>query len=193
MSADPQHQPFDQADTTYQVLLTDEVALRLDDLAARRGQHWRSRQVATRKLARSRQDVDIDRLGAYGEYACCMLFGIEFNWHDDRPDGDIDGVLWGKTVQIKATPFGNRLLLFRDLDHFRADLAILAWVDLPLQTIHVAGWVSRRDFERRHTIQTVTALVGPQPALPIQQLRSPDSLVPTLLRLPHAAGPEEPR
>lgn len=164
----------------YELVLTAEAAMALDDLAARRGRHWRTKHVPTHKLGRDRSDLEIDRMGAYGEYACCALYGIPFNWRDDRPDGDIDGVLWDKTVQIKTTPSGNRLLLFRDLDHFRADLAVLALVDMARRRVRVAGWVSRLDFERRHAIETVTPVVGPQPVLSLDRLRTPDTLVPTL-------------
>lgn len=162
----------------YEWALTREEARRLDALAERRNDHWVKRGVRTKKMGPDRGDVEIHRMGCYGEYACCMLLGIPFNWADDHPDDDIDGTFEGKTVQIKATVFGNRLLLFTNMEHFKADLAILALVDLEARFVRMVGWVTHDEYEDWHKFDRVLPHLPKQPQLDRSRLHSPETLVP---------------
>ena len=163
--------------TTYAITLTREAIARLDDLAWRRNEFWKKRGVAGRKVGRDRSDLEINRMGAYGEYAVCVLLGIPFNWRDDCVDDDIDGEIWAKTVQIKTTPVGNHLLLFRNDEHFKADIAILALVDMRTYTVEIAGWIGKKDFPKVNHPQVVKDYAGKQPAVPIERLRPIETLL----------------
>lgn len=165
----------------YQYVLTPDEATRLDALAQRRNDHWRKKRVVGKKKGRDRGNLEIHRIGCYGEYACCQILGIPFNWADDHPDGHIDGVFEGKTVQIKSTVFGNRLLLFTDLEHFKADLGILCLVSMAFKTMRMVGWITREEYADQCIIESVTDYLDPQPQMDRDELHPPDTLVTRLV------------
>jgi hypothetical protein len=175
----------------YIFILTREAAAVMDELALERGNNWRKRDVATHKIDVARTDYEIDRVGIYGEFAVCALLGIPFDWRTDGADKGIDGVLWGRTIQIKTTEPPKRMMLFQDMDHFSADVAILALVTMATRTVRIAGWISRKDFLKdkpmRREMRALAADKKERPVVPLENLRPISTLFPFL----HPEGVEE--
>jgi hypothetical protein len=163
----------------------------LDALAERRQGNWEGTGATNKRVAVKKGDVAIYRTGAYGEWIACRLLGMPFNWEHTKSDPGHDSILKGRKVEVKATMPWGRYLLFSNLDHFKADLAILTLVDEsgPLVRVTLAGWCSKKDFLKRHTIEPVTEAFGPQPVMDRRDLRPMDDLGPMLDR---ATPPDPP-
>ena len=164
----------------YIFTLTREAAAVMDALAKERGDNWRKRKVASHKIDVARTYYEIDRIGAYGEYGVCAMLGIPFNWRTDRADNGVDGVLWGKTIQIKTTEPPKSLMVFQHDDHFQTDVAILALVMLETRTVRIAGWIGRKDYPKVRKLGALAADKVERPFVPTEKLRPISTLFPIL-------------
>jgi hypothetical protein len=103
-------------------------------------------QVANQKKDPARSDHDIDLLGVKGELAVARVFQIDHDIHKGGIDKNID--MWDNDVSfdVKATFAQAGHLIFKDTKFFKADVAILVTPhDIP-DSVHVAGWIGRKEF-----------------------------------------------
>lgn len=127
----------------------DEACAKLAD------QRVKYAREADRKDGRVATDLsgyEIDLMGCKGELATCKYLGIDWEPVVDRPDGGVDIVLpGGATIDVKsALKIGHRLL-FKRLEAFRADIAVLAYAHPAKRDVYLAGWCTREEFLAGHT------------------------------------------
>lgn len=166
----------------YDLGVMEQEALR--SLAAARGAFWRARGVKSRKIARNRSDLDIDTLGAFGEYGASVLIGFPFNWDYQRADDGIDGRWRGKTLQIKSMPRQGQDLKFYDWKHFKADVAVAVYVDGARVTLE--GVASQKVFLARREQKDYGAGFGLQPCVSAHLLAPMSLLLEPVTRVPPA-------
>jgi len=126
------------------------------------------------------QTANIDRTftntaGLVGEYAVGSLLGLDID-RTLRAEGDKskDFELYGVTIEVKTSATG--MLLFNNLDHFRADVAVLVCYDRnDLKTVWIQGFITRSDFIKEH--EAIDFKVGrrlrvlPRNLVPFQSLK----------------------
>lgn len=93
--------------------LSADERRRLDAFAAAIIAGHKRKGTASKRISTRQSELDIQRLGAYGEYAAAMLLGVPFNW-ENRKDRGYDLIVAGRTVQVKTydrlyLPEGNWL------------------------------------------------------------------------------------
>ena len=117
-----------------------------EQAASLRWQLARAAKVANQKKDPARSDHDIDLLGVNGELAVARVFQIDHDIHKGGIDKNID--MWDNDVSfdVKATFAQAGHLIFKDTKFFKADVAILVTPhDIP-DSVHVAGWIGRKEF-----------------------------------------------
>lgn len=134
---------------------------------------------------------EIAKRGIYGEWAGHVMFGWPFNERYHRLDDtkDHDASLHGRRIQVKSRrrlPSGAELyLMFRDVKHFSADIAVLMEVHEPgdgTVIVRCCGWAGKRDWLKRNRPRQATKIGGLQPTMLASEMRQPDTLIPTLER-----------
>jgi hypothetical protein len=110
----------------------------------------RSRNIATQKADPTKNDLEIDLIGAVGEYAACKCLGIAMQTNIDQgTDFGIDFKLGNLTVDVKTTYSRMGRLSFRELTKFKSDLAILVYVNKDdLSDTVVIGFIDRDTFNQ---------------------------------------------
>lgn len=153
--------------SVWRYTLSDDEAEFLDDLARKRKAFWDERRVRTSKVTARQSDLEIHRVGAYGEYGASRILDYPFNDQWDRPDRGHDLQKDGfPSIQVKSTATyyrGEHYIFFRKADRFISDIVLQAHVEG--RTISLVGWASRRRFWHKHEMKDFGAGHGLQPAL----------------------------
>jgi len=110
------------------IKLTPEVYDNAISLAHFRYQMSRASNLKNQKQDKTRTELDIEKLGAKGEYAVATLYNlnppISGGW-----DSGYDLWFCSKSIQVKSTFHSDGQLLFRSKEKFIADFAILVVQD----------------------------------------------------------------
>lgn len=151
-----------------------------------------SEQAAMRELARLRQapknghatardkrimdhrdNVETHLIGLLGEYAVARLLSVPFD-ESAMVAGDLvkDIVINGVTVEVKTL---RGYLAFRQLEDFKADVAVLVWHKPGItDRVSVQGWVDRPAFVAGHFMDDFG--YGPRPCMQPAQLHAISTL-----------------
>lgn len=171
----------------YTYTFSPEERRRLDAFAAEIIKKHKEKGTSSKRISTRQSELEIQRLGAYGEYAASMIFGVPFNWSTKKDTGH-DIVIRGRTVQVKTYDRqylreGNWLTMPYE-DGFTADLAIQVLLPElgPMATL--VGWVSRKRFLKHRTMPTWPGFKVKTKALPPQFMAPMETLLPTLERYP---------
>ncbi|HAB27914.1 MAG TPA: hypothetical protein DCE27_09475 [Xanthomarina gelatinilytica] len=122
------------------IKLTPEIYDKAISLAHFRYQMSRASKLKNQKQDKTRTELDIEKLGAKGEYAVATLYNlnppIASGW-----DSGYDLWFSGKSLQVKTTFHSDGQLLFRSKEKFIADFAILVVQDqsCPMKMIIVGA------------------------------------------------------
>jgi hypothetical protein len=120
-------------------------------------------------------------MGTRSEIAVAHFLAVPFNdriiLHGDGGGGDLD--FRGYAVQVKSRSRHGGTLLFKTLEQFRAELAVLC--SMAGEFVWILGWIWRDEF--RSSYKDADYHHGPIVVVEQSQLREPLEL----LRLPRAA------
>lgn len=88
----------------------------------------------------------LDYLGIRGELAVAKAFDLHFDpLRGMGVDNGID-LFWNDvSIDVKATPYLNGKLLFRSLNKFKSEIAVLT-IEVQEDSFRVPGWIKREDF-----------------------------------------------
>lgn len=124
-------------------------------LAERRNCGKQPNNVVNQKVDNKLSDFAINLIGAMGEHAVGKLLKVRVDTSvalsgDDKVS---DLTYKGRTIQVKTRSNGykNCTLHFRKLEHFKADVAVLAVVK-SVADVEVIGWTTKEAFRTRATI-----------------------------------------
>ena len=122
--------------------------------ASLRWQMARLSHVKNDRRDQGRTDNDIDELGIKAETAVAKLFGLDFKASamgiDSGDDMYIDVGNKEVSIQVKASFYPQGKLLFKSLDSFLSELAILVTADTTQDDVMlVMGWVSQKHFREK--------------------------------------------
>ena len=121
-----------------------------EQFAALRWQLARMSSVANDRRDPSRTDNDIDLLGIKAELAVSKLFNLDFSPSslgiDSGNDLYIDVGTKEISIQVKSSFYPNGRLLFKSLESFTSDIAILVTASEEQDLMIVKGWISKKDF-----------------------------------------------
>jgi len=90
---------------------------------------------------------DLDLLGVRGEMAVAKLFDLDWTANAIGHDDGVDMFFGDCSIDVKTGFENARMLLFRNLDKFRSDVAIFC--RQLGENIEVVGWVNKTDFKFR--------------------------------------------
>ena len=93
-----------------------------------------------------RSDNDIDLLGLKAELAVSKLFNIKHDVFRFGVDSGIDMWLDDFSIDVKATFHKNGHLLFKDIESFRSDFAVLVTQEGPNEPLNIVGFCSKKKF-----------------------------------------------
>ena len=121
---------------------------------------------------RSNDDVHIE--GMKAEMAVSKIFQLEHNPYAFGIDTGQD--LWcdNKSIDVKATKYATGKLIFRNLNVFKADIAVLAIVDG--YTIKVVGGCTRDFFVENHVMEKLNPAYPPTATLDQKKLSSVEDI-----------------
>ena len=88
---------------------------------------------------------DLDLLGVRGEMAVAKMFDLDWTANAIGHDDGVDMFFGDCSIDVKTGFENARMLLFRNLDKFRSDVAIFC--RQKGKQIEVVGWCSRVDFK----------------------------------------------
>ena len=133
----------------------------------------------TVQVDQTRESADIHIEGIWGEFAVSKVLGSEMDWtvYVGKGDGGIlDQTYKGKSLQIKATRYKKGGLLYNSPHKLKADIHILAIVDIENNEVEVAGWVTREQFHERKSrkltrVHHQNRVVDQKDLNPIEDLR----------------------
>jgi hypothetical protein len=137
------------------VTLTTPLSV-IKGIAARRQQYIRSTDVSNHKRSPD-TDLKVEIDGLIGEFAVQQYFGVRSTPVnlENRPDGGIDLVIDGHTVDVKFSQYLSGDLCFKSKKAFKAKRAILAvpvasdYLEHEYPVVRLAGWVRREEFLSR--------------------------------------------
>ena len=101
--------------------------------------------VVNQRRDQGRTDDNIDFLGVKAEMAVAKVFGIEYSPFQLGVDSGKDLWLGDTSIDVKATFHKKGKLLFKTLNAFKADYAILVCENGP-QLLDVVGYIPREVF-----------------------------------------------
>lgn len=103
--------------------------------------------------------------GTRAELAIGKALGLPINLSgigDPSGDGGFDLKVGEDTIDVKYTSMIGGNLLFRSLESFKASIAVLTEPDEPGgKGIVIAGWITRREFSRVHSVVQRVEASGP--------------------------------
>lgn len=141
--------------------------------AALRWQMARASGVGNQRRA-DVSDNDVDLLGIKAEIATAKLLSLHYNAAKLGIDDGSDLWFGDTSIDVKATFHQSGRLLFKSVDAFRADCAILVTATDQEDVMAVVGGVSRKAFAERHTVEDLghgQCCTMPQSAVwPIEQM-----------------------
>ena len=107
--------------------------------------------VVNRKFDTKYSDFSINLHGLMGEYAVSKMLGVKIDTSVSLSGDDkiSDLTLNGKTVQVKTRMgvFTNSYLFFRNIELFKADVAVLASICNATE-VNILGWITREKFRQ---------------------------------------------
>ena len=89
--------------------------------------------------------LDVESLGVEGEFVFAKVFGFNYPTAEGA-DGGVDFEEGGLTIDVKAAHKEYYNLIFRSLESFKADTAVLV-VKVSDNTFRIVGSISREDFK----------------------------------------------
>ena len=134
-----------------QIRLKDSEIASCKQFAALRWQLARLSSVKNDRRDSSRTDNDIDLLGIKAELAVAKLFDIPFDLSsmgiDSGNDMYIDAGNREVSVQVKSSFHPSGRLLFKSLESFSSDIAILVTASKDDDRVMIVkGWISKKEF-----------------------------------------------
>jgi hypothetical protein len=93
-----------------------------------------------------RSDNDIDLLGLKAELAVSKLFKIKHDVFRFGVDSGVDMWLDDLSIDVKSTFHKDGHLLFKDIESFRADFAVLVTQEFKDDPLRIVGFCSKRKF-----------------------------------------------
>ena len=128
------------------IKLTRQEMAAVDQAAALRWQLARASGVANQKRA-GESDDDLDKLGLKAEMAVAKCLGLTYSPQSLGIDNGIDMWFGDVGIDIKATFHPSGKLLFKSLEAFKADAAILVTKTDEADVMDVIGGVMRNKFQ----------------------------------------------
>jgi hypothetical protein len=128
------------------ITLTKEDIARCKQAAALRWQLARASGVVNQRKDTDSTDNDLDYLGLKAELAVAKAFNTEFRPENFGIDSGVDMFIDSIGIDVKATFHQQGHLLFKTLDAFKADLAILVTATDNDNVMKITGWISRDRF-----------------------------------------------
>lgn len=104
-----------------------------------------SRQQGLKQLRIDDSPLDVETLGVEGEFVFAKVFGFNYPTAEGA-DGGVDFEEGGLTIDVKAAHKEYYNLIFRSLESFKADTAVLV-VKVSDNTLRIVGVISRKKFE----------------------------------------------
>lgn len=104
-----------------------------------------SREQNLTQLRIDDSPLDVEALGVEGEFVFAKVFGFDYPTADGA-DGGVDFEEGGLTIDVKAASQEHYNLIFRSLESFKADTAVLV-VKVSDNTLRLVGVISRKKFE----------------------------------------------
>lgn len=104
-----------------------------------------SRQQGLKQLRIDDSPLDVETLGVEGEFVFAKVFGFNYPTAEGA-DGGVDFEEGGLTIDVKAAHKEYYNLIFRSLESFKADTAVLV-VKVSDNTFRIVGVISRKKFE----------------------------------------------
>tara|TARA_R110002012_G_scaffold313847_1_gene526013 strand:- start:335 stop:775 length:441 start_codon:yes stop_codon:yes gene_type:complete len=108
----------------------------------------RASGIKNQRRDKSRTDKEIDLTGIKGELAASKVYKAEFNPYDLGVDSGIDIMISDIGIDIKTTTYLTGKLLFKNIESFKAPIAILC-LQKNEDTVIVAGWINKKDFQEK--------------------------------------------
>jgi hypothetical protein len=133
------------------VTLSEEDLIFIKDFSNKRYLNQRSCFIKDKKVTPLESSRDIDLHGAIGELAVCRHFNLPFNTElRYNTDFGIDIKYKNKTIDVKTTYYKTGKLLFKSLDAFKADIAILTYINKNnLKEVHILGGITKTRFKEK--------------------------------------------
>ena len=104
-----------------------------------------SREQNLTQLRIDDSPLDVESLGVEGEFVFAKMFGFNYPTAEGA-DGGVDFEEGGLTIDVKAASQEHYNLIFRSLESFKADTAVLV-VKVSDNTFRIVGSISREDFK----------------------------------------------
>jgi len=120
--------------------------------ASLRWQLARAANVANQRKDQSRTDQDIDYIGVKGELAVAKVLQINHDIHKGGIDPNIDMWYLEISIDVKTTFKPNGHLIFKSLDAFKSDIAILCSKVEDSEDILIEGWCTNKEFNNEARI-----------------------------------------
>jgi len=103
------------------------------------------RQQGLKQLRIDDSPLDVETLGVEGEFVFAKVFGFDYPTAEGA-DGGVDFEEGGLTIDVKAASQEHYNLIFRSLESFKSDTAVLV-VKVSDNTLRLVGVISRKKFE----------------------------------------------
>ena len=128
------------------VWLNKKEMLECSQAATLRWQLARASGVVNQRRDGGRTDADLDLLGVKAELAVSKVFGVGHNIFQFGVDAGCDMFIGNVSVDVKSTFYPTGKLLFKSLDAFKADCAVLVTATDEVDVMSVPGFASRAVF-----------------------------------------------
>ena len=132
------------------VRLTRQELAECRQAATARWQLARASGVNNQRRDSNKTDNDIDFLGICGEVATAKALSIDYSPRAIGMDDGMDMWAAGMSIDVKATFHENGRLLFKSINSFAADIAILVTPTQEEGCFNVVGGISRLAFGKNH-------------------------------------------
>lgn len=119
--------------------------------ATMRWQMARASGIGNQKRA-DLSDNDLDLIGIKAEMAAAKLLSLDYTAAKLGVDDGSDLWFGDVSIDVKATLYPTGKLLFKSLEAFRADCAILVTKTQEDDVMSVVGGISRKAFTEGHTV-----------------------------------------
>lgn len=140
--------------------IPEHVGVVLAGVSSARTAHARSNGAHDMQCDEKRTGSEIEMMGVLGEFAVRMALGLSLDVPIDDPEGGVDMVFRGRTVQVKTVEKQSHRMIFHTQNHFSADIAVLVVMHTRAVMLLV-GYITQDRFRQVRELGKFDGVVKP--------------------------------